>query len=129
MNRHDQTDVPGARRWIIPEGYIPGRSHGPAPELESHDACCILNAGDEEAAITITLYYVDREPVGPYRFSVPARRACHLRYNQFDDPEPIPRDTPYASVIESSVPVIVQYTRLDSRQAENAIMTTLGFPA
>lgn len=129
MDRHEQAEAPGTRRWIIPEGYIPGRSHGPAPELESHDACCVLNAGDEDAALAITLYYEDREPVGPYRFTVPARRTRHLRYNHFDDPEPIPRDTPYASVVESSVPVVVQYTRLDSRQAENAIMTTLGFPA
>jgi hypothetical protein len=30
-------------------------------------------------------------------------------------------------VIESDVPVVVQHTRLDSRQAENALMTTIAF--
>lgn len=51
----------------------------------------------------------------------------HLRFDAFTEPEPIPKDTPYASVIESDVPVVVQHTRLDSRQAENALMTTIAF--
>jgi hypothetical protein len=119
----------GHTRWVIAEGYIPGQSHGPRPAMESHDACCILNTADTAAELRITLYYADREPVGPYRFTVQGRRTMHLRFNAFHDPEPVPRDTPYASVIESSVAVVVQYTRLDSRQAENALMTTLAFPA
>lgn len=118
----------GAHRWVIPEGYIPRESHGPAPELESHEACCILNAGDRYAHVEITIFYTDRDPAGPYRHTVPPRRAVHLRYNDFDDPEPIPRATPYASIVESSEPVVVQYTRLDSRQAENALMTSLAHP-
>ena len=40
----------------------------------------------------------------------------------------MPRDTDYASLIESDVPVVVQHTRLDSRQPELAIMTTLAYP-
>ena len=42
-------DAIGRKRWAIAEGYIPGQSHGPAPELESHEACCVLNAGDAPA--------------------------------------------------------------------------------
>jgi hypothetical protein len=60
---------------------------------------------------------------------VGARRTLHMRFNDLEDPEPIPRDTDYASVIRSDVPVVVQHTRLDSRQAENALMTTVAFPA
>ena len=48
--------------------------------------------------------------------TVPARRTRHVRFNRLDDPEPIPQDTDYASVIESDVPIVVQHTRLDSRQ-------------
>lgn len=73
-------------------------------------------------------YISDREPVGPYRVSVPARRTRHLRFNDLIDPEPVPRRTDYASVIESDVPVVVQHTRLDSRQAENALITTVAYP-
>jgi hypothetical protein len=119
----------GHTTWVIAEGYLPDRSHGPAPELESHEACCIVNTGDIDAQVEITIYYADREPVGPYRHIVPARRTCHLRYNDLDDPAPLPRATPYASVVIASVPVVVQHTRLDSRQAENALMTSLAYPA
>jgi hypothetical protein len=58
---------------------------------------------------------------------VPARRTLHLRFNDLSDPEPVPRDTDYASVLESDVPIVVQHTRLDSRQAENALITTVAF--
>jgi hypothetical protein len=119
----------GRKRWAIAEGYIPGRSNGPEPELQSHETCCILNASERKAHISITLYFEDREPAGPYRVQVDARRTRHLRFNELRDPEPVPRDTPYASVIESDVEIVVQHTRLDSRQAENALMTTIAFAA
>jgi hypothetical protein len=118
----------GQRRWAIPEGYIPGGSTGPEPEMESHETACILNAGDRDAKVEITLFFADREPVGPYRLTVPARRTEHLRFNDLKDPEPVPKDTDYASVIESDVPIVVQHTRLDSRQSENALLSTMAFP-
>ena len=119
----------GRRLWAIPEGYIPGTSHGPSPQLTSHEAICILNVADSDAHVELTLYFEDREPVGPYQVVVPARRTVHLRLNELSDPEPIPTDTNYASLIESDVPIVVQHTRLDSRQAENALLTTIAFPA
>jgi hypothetical protein len=117
----------GKTYWAIAEGYIPGQSHGPAPQMTSHEACCILNAGDEDARIEITVYFEDRKPAGPFTFVVPAERTRHLRFNDFKDPEIIPRDTPYASTIRASVPVVVQHTRLDSRQADNALLSTIAY--
>ncbi|MCU0894873.1 MAG: sensory rhodopsin transducer, partial [Rhodospirillales bacterium] len=72
-------------------------------------------------------YFTDREPVGPYRMTVPARRTRHFRFNEFSDPEPVPVNTDFASVITSNVPIVVQHTRLDSRQAALALMTTMAF--
>ncbi|HWO56533.1 MAG TPA: sensory rhodopsin transducer, partial [bacterium] len=66
-------------------------------------------------------------PAGPYEVTVPARRTRHIRFNDLKEPEPIPLDTDFASVIESDVPIVVQHTRLDSRQAENALMTTIAY--
>lgn len=119
----------GRTRWVIAEGYIPGASTGPEPEMTSHETACLLNTADEPAQVEIMIYFSDREPVGPYRTEVPARRTVHLRFNELDEPEPIPRDTDYASVIRSEVPIVVQHTRLDSRQAENALLTTMAHPA
>lgn len=124
-----QMDPIGSKRWAIPEGYIPPYSHGAAPQLTSHETVCILNAGDTDAQVRITIFYSDREAVGPYRITVPARRTRHVRFNNLDDPEPIPKDTDFASVIESDVPIVVQHTRLDSRQAETALLTTIAFAA
>ena len=118
----------GAKRWAIAEGYIPSYSHGPQPQLTSHETVCILNAGDTDARVEITIYYSDRDPGGPYRLTVPARRTQHVRFNNLNDPEPIPADTDFASVIEADVPVVVQHTRLDSRQAENALLSTIAYP-
>jgi hypothetical protein len=117
----------GHRRWAIAEGWIPDYSHGPEPAMLSHETACLLNAADQDAHVEITLFFKDREPAGPYRVTVPAQRTLHLRFNELDDPEPVPRATDYASVIESDVPIVVQHTRLDSRQAENALMTTIAF--
>ena len=121
------TEPIGRRRWAIAEGYIPGWSHGPEPEMTSHETACILNATGEDAHVAITVFFEDREPAGPYRVTVKSRRTKHLRFNDLADPEPIPKETPYASVIEADVPIVVQHTRLDSRQAENALITTIAF--
>lgn len=95
--------------------------------MTSHETACILNTSDADARVAITLYFTDREPVGPYHITVPARRTRHLRFNDLEDPEPVPTETDYASVIESNVPIVVQHTRLDSRQAENALLTTMAY--
>jgi hypothetical protein len=117
----------GRKRWAIAEGYIPSQSSFSEPALESHETACILNAGDRTAHVRITIFFTDREPVGPYLVTVAARRTLHLRFNDLDDPESIPRDTAYSSVFESDVPIIVQHTRLDSRRAEVSLLSTIAY--
>lgn len=117
----------GHRRWAIAEGYIPPDStHGDDPRLVSHETACLLNTNRCDAHVAITLYFADRDPVGPYRVTVPPQRTVHLRFNDLRDPEPVPRDTPYASVIEADVPVVVQHTRLDTRQPALALLSTIA---
>jgi len=117
----------GRRRWAIAEGWIPSESTGSDPATMSHETACLLNAGDREARVAITVYFEDREPVGPYRVTVGARRTLHVRLDQLTDPAPIPRDTAYATVVESDVPIVVQHTRLDSRPHANALLSTIAF--
>lgn len=117
----------GARHWAVAEGYIPGWSHGPEPQMLSHETICVLNSGDKDAHLEVTLFFTDREPVGPYRLDVPARRTRHIRLNDLKEPEPVPKDTNYAMKIDSDVEVVIQHTRLDSRQAENALISTIAY--
>lgn len=117
----------GRTTWVIAEGYIPEWSHGPEHVMTSHETACMLNTSDRDAHVEITVFFKDREPAGPYRLTVPARRTLHQRFNDLSDPEQIPKGTDFASVITSDVPIVVQHTRLDSRQADNALMTTIAF--
>jgi hypothetical protein len=118
----------GRRVWAIAEGYIPPASTGTTRELVSHETVCILNAGREPARVEITLYFADRAPVGPYRFTVEPGRTRHLRFNDFTEPEPVPKGTDFSSVIASDVPVVVQHTRLDTRQPALALLSTMAHP-
>lgn len=117
----------GHRRWAIAEGYIPEISGGPDPEMTSHEIVGVLNTSDQEAHLQIWIFYAEREAAGPYKILVPARRTRHVRFDDLNDPEPVQRGTEYASLIESDVPVVIQHTRLDSRQAGNALISTLAF--
>ena len=117
----------GKTRWAIAEGYIPPDDTGKTRSMVSHEAACILNANDADAAVTLTIYYTDREPAGPYNIIVPARRTLHLRFNDLQTPEPVPQGTDYSSVFESDRPIVVQHTRLDGRSAQNALLTTVAY--
>jgi hypothetical protein len=117
----------GRKVWAIAEGYIPGESFSEDRRFVSHETACILNAGDTPAEITLTIFFADREPAGPYRVTVPPRRTLHLRFNDLTDPEPVPRNTDYASLLVSNVPVIVQHTRLDARDPHIALLSTVAF--
>jgi len=116
----------GRKRWSIAEGYIPSQSSFSDRALVSHETACILNAGDQDAHVCITVFFADREPV-VYGVTVSARRTLHLRFNDLKDPETVPRDTDFSSVFESDVPIIVQHTRLDSRHAEISVMSTTAY--
>lgn len=120
----------GGRVWVVPDGRIPFPSHGDEPEFTSFDQLCVLNTGDESAALEITVYYADREPVGPYSIRVGARRVRHVRLNDLIDPEAIALGRPYGCVVRSQVPIVVQFLRQDTRLPGSVGLTgTIAFPA
>jgi hypothetical protein len=112
---------------VVADGYIPEWSQGPAPEFTSHEAACILNAGADPANVRLTVFFEDREPV-EYALLVPARRTLHQRLEDLSEPEPIPPGRGYSYVVDADVPVVVGHTRLDSRQAANALISTIAYP-
>ncbi len=116
----------GETHWIIPDGYIPPESSG---SLTSHESICVLNIGSEEAKLEITIFFEDREPLGPIPYAIPGRRTKHIRTSILQKKgEPIPVGVPYAMEVKSDLPIIVQYSRLDATQAENALMSTMAYP-
>lgn len=119
----------GATTWVVADGYIPPQSTGPAPAMTSHDSVCLLNPGQADAVVELLVYFTDRAPAGPYVMNVASQRAHHQRINDLHDPEPIPAGVDYSMVLTSSQPIVVQHTRLDSRQAANALMSTIAYAA
>ena len=91
----------GSRRWAIAEGYIPGWSSGPEPQMTSHETACLLNATEMDAHARITTFFEDREPAGPYEIDIPARRTKHVRFNDLKSPETIPRDTDFGNYMDT----------------------------
>ena len=115
----------GKTVWAIAEGYIPEGDGFTDRALASHETACILNATGRDAHIELTIFFADREPAR-YALVVPARRTRHVRFDDLIEPA-VPRGTDYASLFVSDVPVVVQHTRLDSRRAEIALMTTVAY--
>jgi hypothetical protein len=119
----------GSTLWALGDGWIPPASTGPEPDMTSHESARMLNTNTDDAHVELTLYFADRPPAGPYRQTIPAQRVRHIRFNDLIDPEPVPVGTDYSVVIHSDLPIVVQHTRLDSRQAANALMSTIAFPS
>ncbi len=116
----------GEKIWYIPDGYIPPKSCG---ELLSHESICVLNRSSEDAELEITIFFEDRDPIEKINAIVPARRTKHIRTSSLHkDGLYIPVDVPYAIEVLSSIPIIVQYSRLDATQEANALMSTIAYP-
>ncbi|AYY13150.1 hypothetical protein EF847_11020 [Actinobacteria bacterium YIM 96077] len=114
----------GHRVWHVPDCFLPGTSVGDTP---SHEAFCVLNVSGTEAQVGLTFYFADREPIST-DVRVPARRNIHLRSDQAEMiGVALPADVPYACRIRSSVPVTVQYSRLDAQEGYE-LMTTSAIP-
>lgn len=91
----------------------------------SHEAICVLNTGDVDADIKVTFYFEKDEPVVTEGLYCKARRTNHIRMDML---AAVPMGVPYAALVESSVPVVVQYSRLDTTQANNGLITTIAYP-
>lgn len=116
----------GHRLWYIPDGYIPPASSG---SLASHESICVLNCGGEDALLRMTIYFEDRDPLEDIMVVVPSRRTKHIRTGSLQSGgQSIPAGVPYAIEVQSDVPVIIQYSRLDATQAENALMSVIAYP-
>jgi len=118
----------GHRIWAVAAGHIPPDGTGREPEWTSYDKICLLNAGDQDAHVVLTIFYSNKEPMRGYPLIVGGRRVRHIRLNDLIDPEAIPLDEDYGCLIESDVPILVQFVHQDTRKAENALFCTLAFP-
>ncbi len=116
----------GKNVWMVADGYMSDSAKG---EFVSHEAICVLNLSGEDANINITLYFEDDEPMRGIHAVCKNERTNHIRLDKIvtDDGRKIPKNTPYAVLVESDRPVVVQSSRLDVSQPEYALMTTIAY--
>lgn len=113
--------------WVVPDGWLP--PEGGEGDLINHESLMILNTGNEDAQISIDIYFDNKAPVKDLSVKVAAERIKAIR---LDRPEElgfsIPRATQYALRIKSNVKIIVQYGRMDVRQPNLAYYGTMAYP-
>lgn len=116
----------GKKTWMIADGYMSDTKKG---EFVSHEAVCVLNLSGAEAHIDLTFYFEDREPLCGFHAVCADQRTKHIRLDKMKNTDGIavPRNTPYAILVESDQPIIVQCSRLDVSQPEYALMTTIAY--
>ncbi|TKD10426.1 sensory rhodopsin transducer [Polyangium fumosum] len=100
------------------------RRAGGAESDGANDVLWLLNASMHEAHVEIMVYFEHRVPAGPYRLTLLPERSRRVRWQDLEGPEPLPIGTDFASVIESDVPIVVQYTRVGAGGAD--AMTTIA---
>jgi hypothetical protein len=118
--------MPGKRHWFVPDAFLPtGSSSG----FESHESACLLNTTDRDARVRLTFFFEDRDPLGPVELVLRARRTWHVR---LDDHVALgglelPRGVPYAYEVESTVPVVLQHSRLDTSGGAYTLFTSIAY--
>lgn len=117
----------GKLTWIFPDGDLPPAGEEGLP-LEGHESLVIVNTGDEDAQIAMTVYFPDRDPETGINLLVPAQRVVCFRIDKpvGDQQYQIPFGQ-YALRLQSSVPVVAQMGRADVRQVNLSYYTTMGY--
>lgn len=118
----------GKKQWYIVDGYRPSPQPDPGAVYEGHESIMLLNTNPQEAHVSISVYFEDREPVENIPLTVPAKR---IRCIRSDDKEALGGlelhvGEQYSMSISSDVGIVVQYGRLDVQQSNMAYMALMA---
>ena len=116
----------GKKTWLIADTFLQSVSRNASL---SHEAICVVNTSDVDAELKFTLFFEDRDPDTSFVSHCGAMRTHHVRMDKIRNAEGkgIMHDTPYAVLVESNTPIVVQYSRLDTSNDSMALMTTIGY--
>ena len=106
----------GKKLWVFADGDLPAQPEG-AGEPKAHEALMVVNNNDCDANLTITLLFEDKGPKEGLQLAVPAKRVNCFRMDMpiWGDDYVIPFGQ-YALILESDVPVVAVFGRLDRRK-------------
>lgn len=104
----------GKNTWVFADGDLPPQG---SEEPLGHEALMVVNSNEKDAQLSLTILFEDKGPIEGIKLTVPAKRVNCFRMdfpigeNNFKIPF-----GQYALIIESDVPVIANFGRLDRRK-------------
>ena len=106
----------GKNTWVFADGDLPPHP-SEVDHPEAHEALMVVNSTSEIAELNITLFFEDREPKENLKLHVDGKRVKCFRFDKpiWGDEYVIPFGQ-YALLIESSVPIVAVFGRLDRRK-------------
>lgn len=114
----------GKKVWVFPDAELPPVGVNLIP---GHESIIITNLTDQEATVTITLIFTDKDPVVVPAALVSSKRVRCLRTDEEKDfgKHTAVFGEQYAILLESDVPVVAQYGRAEPRTVN--FYTTPGY--
>ena len=106
----------GKKLWVFADGDLPPHPEN-LGEPKAHEALMVVNNSSKEAIIKVTLLFEDKEPKDDLQLRVAPKRVHCFRLDQkvWDQDYTIPNGQ-YALMLESNVPVVAVFGRLDRRK-------------
>lgn len=106
----------GKRLWVFADGDLPPHPAGMA-EPKAHEALMVVNSNEVGANLKVTLLFEDKDAKRGLTLAVPAGRVNCFRMDHpiWGSDYVIPFGQ-YAVVVESDVPVVAVFGRLDRRK-------------
>ena len=117
----------GKKVWYFADGYLPAKN--PASAMEAHEALMLFNTSNADIETVIDIYFSDCDPIKNIKVTVPAERIIALRMDHPEDLNgvKIPPLTQYALRVRASLPVVVQFGRVDTTQNNMAYYVGVGY--
>ena len=106
----------GKKVWVFADGDLPPHPIG-AEDPKAHEALMVVNNNERQANLSITLLFENAEPKQGLRLTVPPKRVNCFRMDLpiWGGDYVVPFGQ-YAVIVESDVPVVAVFGRLDRRE-------------
>ncbi|MBR6632855.1 MAG: hypothetical protein IKL05_00970 [Clostridia bacterium] len=116
----------GQLNWVFADGDLPPL--GDNPEFQGHEAITVTNLNETPAHLSFDIYFPDRDPIKGLTYTLGAERVNCFRLDKpfCDQQYKIPFGQ-YSLVLQSDVPVVAVFGRLDVRQTNMAYYIVQGY--
>lgn len=126
-------DAIGTTTWVVAAARVPVEQHQQAgrlprrPDHHGRDRACVLNTGTQDAQVTITLFFAERAPIGPYPTVVAAQTMHYVNFATLAGSAPIPTGVDFCAVFTSNRPIVVQHVQRDVHDDNVTTVSSMAY--